>query len=767
MEIDLYDVWIALKGKMKKYRVFLICLIELVFLMIYGWKIVSRESVDCLFSENEIYADTQNGTVYTNVLTEETSEAIQNLRTEGITLDKGIYDITVEYRATNGGTAEIFGQTLNNQSMWCNTENLVSTKTEASFQVWINDKTNGLGVSVKSNGGELVVDNVRIKPAWNSELYLIVCLLVKICFVDLVIFGILFRNKLQKYSVVICGILGITFLCSVGLFTRYLVGGHDMVFHMNRIEGFKDGLLSGTFPVRIQPTWNNGWGYAVSVMYGDLTLVFPALMRVCGFTLQTTWKAFIVAVNFATAVISFYSFHKICKDKYKALFSTLIYCTGLYRLACIYVRAAVGEFTVMVFLPLVVLGFWYAFGEDLSDKEYGKKLIAPVIGFTGMIQTHVLTCEMSALFIIVLCIIMIKKVFRRKTFLYLVKIVVITAFVNMWFLVPFIKFFGEDLVISRLSEMRDDFQTWGLSVTELFATTASHAYGFTFGENVSLANKCTFTLGLALWACAAIVLLLLWNKKVERPKTAMIPLAFGIISAFMTTNLFPYEWIKKYIPFFAVILSKIQFSYRFLGLTGLFFTLAVAFVLMNVQKVKIKRYFSILLTVISVLTIYQGMDYQYQILYGGAYENIYCASVLDTTYVVSGEYLYENSSVEVTNTDREVTGSGVEVLGTQKKYLDTSVRCKAYEKEAYIEIPVFYYPGYVAVDDAGKSYKLSKSADNNRIRVDIPEGFEGTVYISYQEPLYWRICEIISLISFIGLLGHRKTEKIEKQLMKR
>jgi hypothetical protein len=116
--------------------------------------------------------------------------------------------------------------------------------------------------------------------------------------------------------------------------------------------------------------------------------------------------------------------------------------------------------------------------------------------------------------------------------------------------------------------------------------------------------------------------------------------------------------------------------------------------------------------------------------------------------------------VEITNTDRQVTGYGVEVLETQKNYLDTTVVCKTNQKEAYIEIPTFYYPGYVAVDDEGKHYKLSKSDNNNRIRVDIPEGFDGSIYISFKEPLYWRICEIISFLSLIGLLFHRKIESL-------
>lgn len=759
MEIDLYKVWLFLKEKISKNKVFIICVIELICLTVYSFTVISKGAVNYSFTENGIYGNSQDGMVMTQTLKDETAETIDSLRTVGVTLNKGIYDITVRYVSTNGGTAEAFGQTFNDNSMWKDAIELPSTKEEVSFQIWVNDKTDETGIEIRSNGGELVVDSIQMKTTWNSMLYLVICFILKICFLDLILFGIMFRDRLRKYSVPVCGILGITFICSLGLFTRYLLPGHDFVFHMNRIEGLKDGLMSGMFPVRIQPTWNNGWGYAVSVMYGDLTILFPALMRICGFTVQTTWKTFVVAVNLATALISYYSFRKICRNRYKVLFATLIYCTGLYRLACIYLRAAVGEFTVMMFLPLVVLGFWYAFEEDISGEEYGKKLIAPVIGFTGMLQTHILTCEMCALFIIVLGIIMMKKVLRRKTLLYFAKIALFTIAVNLWFLVPFVRFGTEDLVLWQAKEVENEFQLWGLSVTELFATEPSNAYGFTFAYNVSLAYKCTFAVGLALWGGAVIALFLLWNKKVNKPKAAAISFSFGVIAAFMATNLFPYSMIKNYFPHFAAMLFKIQFPYRFLGLTSLFFTLAVFFVLLRIRRDMVKPALKVLLVILSVLAVYQGMDYQYQVLYSGICETKYSAAALDTTYVVSGEYLYQNSYVDVTNTDRTVTGNGAEIFGVQRESLNTSVTCRADQKDAYIEVPTFYYPGYTAVDDSGKHYKVLRSSNNNRIRINLAEGFEGTIRISYQEPLYWRICEIISLIALIGLIFHRKAEE--------
>ena len=734
MTIELYEVWNFIKKHIMRHKIGTVCLLNLAVLCLFAGSIAGREKADL-------------------------DLAVSETRTMQIPLEKGIYDVTVSYVSSNGGYAQGCIESGDKLSVYSDKVSLDFWKNQKEFQVWINRDSENFYVSYWADEGTLEIDSVRIRTAWNSGLYQMAVFLVKLACVNLLILGYLCRERLQKYSFVICGILGITFVCSVGLFTRYLIMGHDAMFHMNRIEGLKDGLLSGVFPVRIQPTWNNGWGYAVSVMYGDIIILLPALMRICGFTIQAAWKTFVVAINLLTAIVTFYSAYRICKDKYKAMFITFLYCTSIYRLICIYVRAAVGEFAVMAFIPLVVLFFWYAFAEDTEDKDYGKHLLLPVMGFTGMIQTHILTCEISAIFIVLLCVVMIKKVLRKKTFFYLAKTAVLTVLVNLWFLVPFMRFFTEELVVCKMSEMRDDFQVWGLSITELFATSASGAFWFTFGENVSLAHKCTYTIGTALLLCGAVTLYLLWNKKVKFQKAAACMLCFGIIAAFMTTNLFPYQMVREYMPKFAAILSKIQFSYRFLGMASLFFVLAILFTILGVEGEKTNRYLKLFMVGVAFLSIYQGADYQYRILYGGSFDTKYSAAALDSAYLVSGEYLYENASADMTRYDQSIRGIGTEIMAARKEYLTTHVTCKANDKEAYVELPVFYYPGYIAVDENGKDYKVTRSDDNSRIKVELPQGFEGELKVYFKEPLYWRICEVLSMIALVGMIVYENREK--------
>ena len=74
------------------------------------------------------------------------------------------------------------------------------------------------------------------------------------------------------------------FLIALGLFssyplyTFYLQYGHDLLFHLFRIDGIADGLQSGQFPVRLYGNDLNGYGYGVSMFYPELFLYVPALL---------------------------------------------------------------------------------------------------------------------------------------------------------------------------------------------------------------------------------------------------------------------------------------------------------------------------------------------------------------------------------------------------------------------------------------------------------------------------------------------------------
>ena len=74
----------------------------------------------------------------------------------------------------------------------------------------------------------------------------------------------------------------------------------------------------------------------------------------------------------------------------------------------------------------------------------------------------------------------------------------------------------------------------------------------------------------------------------------------------------------------------------------------------------------------------------------------------------------------------------------------------ASDEEGFMWLPMFNYKGYHATDESGNEYPISDGYDN-RIKLSLPVGFEGKIWIEYREPWYWRGAELISFLAVLGV----------------
>ena len=63
-------------------------------------------------------------------------------------------------------------------------------------------------------------------------------------------------------------------------------------------------------------------------------------------------------MTLSTAIIAYYSFGKITASRKLGLLGAALYTLSCYRLVCTYIRASVGEYTAITFLPLVLVGLY-------------------------------------------------------------------------------------------------------------------------------------------------------------------------------------------------------------------------------------------------------------------------------------------------------------------------------------------------------------------------------------------------------------------------
>ncbi|MFQ9516747.1 MAG: hypothetical protein ACLRZ9_13110 [Eubacterium sp.] len=323
-----------------------------------------------------------------------------------IELDKGIYIVDVEYETnTSFNTSNIKIEEDTYKGVFSDDIRMDASSNKISYHFYVNNDNTKLRVFNhlwgEEDGDYLLVKNIKIATsASTASLYWFKCVCALLIINALFIF-IINRKKINidiSNKLVMFGVITAAIVASIPIFTDYFFIGQDCTFHLMRIEGLKDGILSGQLPVRIQPTWFQNNGYAVSVLYGDLFLYFPAILRLIGISVQNSYKTYIFAINFITAIIAYYSFAKISKSKFIGMMASLVYTLSIYRFTDIYFRAAVGEYTAMAFFPLIIWGLYKIYTTE-TTKDNRIIWFPLAIGYTGVIQSHVLSCEMVAFFL--------------------------------------------------------------------------------------------------------------------------------------------------------------------------------------------------------------------------------------------------------------------------------------------------------------------------------------------------------------------------------
>lgn len=73
--------------------------------------------------------------------------------------------------------------------------------------------------------------------------------------------------------------------------------------------------------------------------------------------------------------------------------------------------------------------------------------------------------------------------------------------------------------------------------------------------------------------------------------------------------------------------------------------------------------------------------------------------------------------------------------------------------ESSITLPIYYYKGYIAYDSvSGQNFYI---VDDQRktITAKIPEGYSGRINVRFKAPVKWRVAEVISFVSLLGIVG--------------
>lgn len=552
----------------------------------------------------------------------------------------------------------------------------------------------------------------------------------------------LFRAKAGhslRDDYVILTLSGIGLFASLPYLNTGLSWAVDLCYHLIRIEGIKDGLLSGQFPVVIYPEALHGNGY-LNAMYPNLFLYLPAYLRMQGVSMADSFKFLIVVCNIATAALTYHCTKEIGGSRKAALLASLLYTCCPYRFTNIYARGAVGEFLAMTFFPLVFAGLYHILiGER---KKWGYL----VLGMTGLLQSHILSVTLAGTFCAIFSILYMRELLTDRRLIEMGKAVLASLLLNLGFLVPFLDFYqNEDLWMDALD--LGSYQEYTMNLSGLFGLqTAGDYYSLTFG------------IPLAICAVIAFSFVVLEKKNGKKETYVRCLFLLGAFMTFMMLSFFP-GWKMMAIPLLDILFNKIQFAWRLLGPASLLF--AVTGSICCFRSKMLKRYSRILFVALAGLCMLSAVRFKSEDFAYSAEQDYTNGHVSKLVGIPSGAntviYPFEWRPRHTIDADitTEHTLSDMNQISLKKirrTGVTTTIQYACLSEGQYIEVPVIYYKDYRATDENGNAVSL-KEGDNNRIRVLLSgDGKIHTVTLDYHIPAGYTLSAWVSILTALLLL---------------
>ena len=671
-------------------------------------------------------------------------------------LEPGSYRVSITY-VTNGGdgSASFVDEIM--PAAEYDPVTLSSSRTRTVFSLWMPYECENAQLKFSANGGVMFVTGAEITPTHSWAYVRFLTLAVFFLLADWILLMALrrlpfpIRSVRMRYSALV--IAGIVLLACLPLGFDYLVYGHDMSIHLTRIEGLKAGLLSGQFPVRMDPEIANGKGYPFSLMYSDLLLYPAAILRIICFSLQQVYQLYVLAVTLATELVTRYCLKKIFASEGIALTGTALYVLSAYRLTNVFIRAAVGEYSAMIFLPVVVYGFWRIYTQP---KQGGRLAWLPLaVGFSGLLQTHLLTTEMAVIFAVIFCLVMAKRTFRKPVLPALLRAAGAALVWNLWFLVPMLQYMiSEACRISGkydASTLRDSAAFLG-QIFLMFGQGGGYSESLTMG----LSAEMPLTVGTVLGFGVLLFVLCLADPALRRAEPGATrlggwTLGFGALAIWMASTLFPWYTIYLNVEWLSKLLGKLQFAWRFLGLATILLAVCACCALAVLRRGKTSwlRPAAVLLV---LLTVIPAGFLTYEVSRNSEVVNYQSLAAIDNLaeQVGGGEYMPYGMADGSLNA-WEVTEPTFDDALTVSDYtfgtLEASFACtNISDQEATAVLPLFSYPGYRLT--AGDGATLGEQ--DGLIAVTLPAGYSGTVQVKFVGFWFWRLADLISLAGIVG-----------------
>ena len=513
--------------------------------------------------------------------------------------------------------------------------------------------------------------------------------------------------------------------------------GHDLFFHLARLQGMLDALNEGIFPIRVNFSALDGYGYASDLFYPDFFAYIPVFFAKMGLSLIIAYKLFLFIWWFFAAFSMYLSLTKMGVEKFGAFAGALLYGWSSYFATDIFNRAAFGEVLAFPFIPMAILGLYNLIYANPKNN------LPLIFGFSGLFLAHQITFILICIIFSLFCILNITLFLRNpKRLLSLTICIFITFALISFFFFP------------MLEQMQ--YMEYNLTSRTIKSSIIERAVPFTRLwlelPYMKLEYWIPPGIGIIFLIIASQRLRLTLPPNIHR-RTGDGLLIIGFCCLLASTNFLPWEGMMK-------VLAGIQFPWRFYLPATAFLAAGCGFILSHLTQNDISkiRYWT------WILLIGCGFAWNFNVAYTYA-AKIHEKKMLTAfsspmagRLVASGiHYLPSGMDIE----DIEARGKVVLSKNLIKMTPDfstngaTTLIFEENLSDNQLEFPIIPYKGYAAQLTLPGQNPIELPiviSSNSLLSVDLPKEYNtGKILIYYRGTFVQIVSAILSGLFFLGI----------------
>jgi len=487
------------------------------------------------------------------------------------------------------------------------------------------------------------------------------------------------------FFIIVLSVFALRDLLKPGYFTS-----HDGIHQVPRLYYFDQAIRDGQIPPRWAGGLLDGFGYPLFIFSYQMPWFIAEPIHLLGFSIFDSIKLTFI-LGFLFSGITMFYLQKLLFGRFAAFVGTIIYLFAPFRFSNIFVRAAIGDATIFIFPPLLLLAL-------LKIKE--RKQINLIwislgaIALSGMLLSHAMVAVFYFLCFALYIFYTILLSHNRKIIFTSSIILLLLAFcLSGYYLIP--SFWERNL--TRFVEIMGP-----VHIGNKFISLSKLIYSpWGYGTVDAYEGAMSLQVGIAQWFVAFIAAIILIKSIIKKGKAKYSDGIFFLCIFILSIILM----LKISLPFWKVLsnIVIVDFPWRILSLTVFSVSILAGFAISMVHSKVFKFVIALIFLTLAFyanrnhLRINQSLDWPL---------DFYLK--LEKTTNTYDEYTpkwVQSEAIKkfTTKVESAITGAKINIDKNKSNYLSFVFDAPA---DGVVRINTVYYPGWQVFVD-GKRTEVS------------------------------------------------------------